>query len=86
MIEPESYSWEDIWQRGWGWWFFRHVEMRDEKVVLSVDNLPAGTYIYTYLVRAGTPGTFQVIPPTGQEFYFPDVYGRGAGSSFEVEP
>ena len=86
QIEPDTYSWEDVWRRGWGWWFFRHVEMRDEKIVLSVDSLPAGTYIYTYLVRAGTPGVFQVIPPSGQEFYFPDVYGRGAGSSFEVLP
>ena len=84
QIEPDAYSWEDVWRRGWGWWYFRHVEMRDEKIVLSADSLPAGTYIYTYLVRAGTPGTFQVIPPTGQEFYFPDVYGRGAGSTFDV--
>ena len=31
-------------------------------------------------------GTFKVIPPTGSEFYFPDVGGRGAGSLFEVTP
>ena len=54
--------------------------------MLSADYLPAGTYVYTYLARASTAGTFQVIPPTASEFYFPDVGGRGAGSVFEVTP
>lgn len=81
---PEAYNWERIGEEGWGWWYFSHAELRDEKLVLSTARLPAGTYVYTYLVRASTPGTFQVIPPTGQEFYFPEVYGRGAGSLFEI--
>jgi hypothetical protein len=55
-------------------------------VVLSADYLPAGTYIYTYLARASTEGSFKVIPPTVSEFYYPDVGGRGAGSVFEVKP
>jgi uncharacterized protein YfaS (alpha-2-macroglobulin family) len=54
--------------------------------VLSADYLPAGTYEYVYLVRASFPGTYHVIPPTAQEFYFPEVYGRGAGSIFTVLP
>lgn len=83
---PEIYDWAEMSRQGWGWWYFSHVELRDEKVVLSTDYLPAGTYVYTYLARAGTPGTFQTIPPTAQEFYFPDVYGRGEGSIFEVIP
>jgi hypothetical protein len=33
-----------------------------------------------------TAGVFQVIPPTAQEFYFPEVYGRGDGSIFTVKP
>jgi uncharacterized protein YfaS (alpha-2-macroglobulin family) len=83
---PEQYDWSGMSTTGWGWWYFDHVELRDEKVVLSAGYLPAGTYVYTYLARAGTVGTFQVIPPTAQEFYFPDVYGRGEGSQFEVQP
>jgi hypothetical protein len=83
---PQTYEWEDVFSRGWGWWFFDHTQLRDEKVVLSASYLPAGTYIYTYLVRAGTAGTFNVIPPTAQEFYFPEVYGRGDGGRFLVEP
>jgi uncharacterized protein YfaS (alpha-2-macroglobulin family) len=83
---PTSYTLTDYNERGWGWWYFSHIELRDEKVVLSADYLPAGTYVYTYLARAGTAGTFKVIPPTASEFYFPDVGGRGAGSVFEVKP
>lgn len=85
-IVPQEYTWDDLVYRGWGWWYFDHVELRDEKVTLSANYLPAGTYIYTYLVRAGTQGTFRTIPPTAQEFYFPEVYGRGDGSLFTVVP
>ena len=83
---PETYSWSAWREIGWGWWYFDHVELRDEKLVLSADYLPAGTYTYTYIARAGLPGEYRVIPPTAQEFYFPDVYGRGAGSLFTVLP
>jgi len=80
---PLGYVPENDW---WGWWYFEHVEMRDEKVVLSARYLPAGSYTYTYLVRASTPGVFRVVPSTAQEIYFPEVYGRGEGSQFTVLP
>ncbi len=83
---PQQYSWDDMFWRGWGWWSFDHIQYKDEKVVLSATHLPPGTYVYTYLVRAGTPGSFRVIPVTAQEFYFPEVYGRGEGSLFTVQP
>jgi len=83
---PEQYDWEDAVYSGWGWWYFDHVEFRDEKVMLSANYLPSGTYVYSYLVRVATPGTFRVIPPTAQEFYFPEVYGRGEGMLFVVRP
>ncbi|NPV75206.1 MAG: hypothetical protein HPY59_02405 [Anaerolineae bacterium] len=83
---PEEYDWSNLSSTGWGWWYFDHIELRDEKVALSATYLPAGTYVYTYLARASTVGVFHVIPPTAQEFYFPEVYGRGAGSLFEVLP
>ncbi len=83
---PADYDWTRLGQDGWGWWYFPHAELRDEKLVLSADYLPGGTYTYTYRVRAMTSGLFQVIPPTAQEFYFPEVYGRGDGSIFTVKP
>jgi len=72
--------------RGWGWWWFSNIEFRDEKVVLYSTFLPAGTYEYVYTMRLGLEGTYNVIPATGQEFYFPEVYGRSAGSTFTILP
>lgn len=70
--------------QGWGWWWFSRTEFRDDRVVLYATYLPAGTYEFVYSVRAGLPGEYNVIPPTGYEFYFPEVYGRGAGSTFVI--
>jgi uncharacterized protein YfaS (alpha-2-macroglobulin family) len=86
ITAPQDYDYASLWKQGWGWWYFDHVELRDEKVLISADYLPAGTYVYTYVVRASTPGVFSSIPPTAQEFYFPEVYGRGAGGKFTVIP
>lgn len=83
---PSVYTVKKFNETGWGWWFFDHQEVRDEKVVLSAEHLPPGTYVYTYLARAGIAGTFNVIPATAAEFYFPDVSGRSAGSVFTVTP
>jgi alpha-2-macroglobulin len=82
---PDGFDWSKFGEEGWGWWYFNHTELRDEKVVLFADTLPTGTYVYHYRVRAVTPGLYQVIPTTGQEVYFPDVYGRGEGSQFTIK-
>ena len=70
---------------GWGWWWFTHSELRDEKVALFATYLPAGSYEYTYQVRAGMSGTFNVIPAHAEEMYFPEVMGRSDGSTFVIE-
>lgn len=83
---PAQLSWNELEKLGWGWWYFDHIEMQDERVTLSASYLPAGTYIYSYMVRAGTQGVYRVIPTSAYEFYFPEVYGRGEGSLFTVKP
>jgi hypothetical protein len=77
---------ENVWFRrfGWGWWWFSHSEMRDEKVVLFATYLPRGTYEYTYVMRASVPGTYHVIPGTAYQMYFPEVFGRSDGGTFTV--
>ncbi len=70
----------------WGWWLFDHTEMRDEQVNLYADFLPRGTYVYTYQVRASFPGEYQTMPSHAYAFYFPEVFGRGAGTLFTVQP
>jgi uncharacterized protein YfaS (alpha-2-macroglobulin family) len=83
---PSAYTRRRFQDLGWGWWLLDHLERRDERVVLSADYLPAGTYVFTYQARASTVGVFNVLPVTAQEFYFPDVAGRGAGGVFVVTP
>ncbi|MEJ2598883.1 MAG: Ig-like domain-containing protein [Anaerolineales bacterium] len=85
-LNPQDFRYDDLVNQGWGWWDFDRIQMYDQKVTLSATYLPAGTYVYTYFVRAGTAGSFQNIPATAQEFYFPEVYGRGDGSIFVVKP
>ncbi len=70
----------------WGWWWFSHSELRDEKVSLFATYLPKGTYQYTYLMRASIAGEFKVLPSTANEFYFPEVFGRSDGALFKIEP
>jgi uncharacterized protein YfaS (alpha-2-macroglobulin family) len=78
---------EDAWYRwyGWGWWWFSHSEIRDEKVALFATYLPRGTYEYSYIMRASVPGTYNVIPATASEMYFPEVFGRSDGGQFVVK-
>ncbi|MGD1993541.1 MAG: Ig-like domain-containing protein [Anaerolineae bacterium] len=81
-VEEEEERWSPFY---WWWWrWYSRSEMRDEKVVLFADYLPAGTYTYQYTFRATQPGEYGVIPTTANEFYFPEVFGRGAGREFVV--
>ena len=70
---------------GWGWWWFTHTELRDEKVALFASYLPRGTYEYTYQIRAGLDGRYNVLPAFAQQMYFPEVFGRGDGEQFIIE-
>ncbi|MGB8213582.1 MAG: Ig-like domain-containing protein [Anaerolineales bacterium] len=83
---PDSYTTQDYDLYGWGWWFFYYKQIYDTKVVMSADYLPAGTYVITYMARASTAGTFNVLPADASEFYFPDVEGNSGGSTFVVTP
>jgi len=80
--EAEDEGWYWFYHRWWRW--YSRSEMRDDKVVLFADYLPAGTYEYIYTFRATQPGEYQVIPTTAHEFYFPEVFGRADGRLFTV--
>lgn len=69
----------------WGWWYFDHIQYTDDAVIFLSQYLPAGTYQYTYYLEAVIPGTFQVLPATARESYFPEVFGRSDGSIFVIE-
>ena len=37
---------------------------------------------YTYFLQPNIPGTFQVMPATAREQYFPEDFGRSEGAIF----
>jgi len=72
----------------WSWYSllaFDHREMRDDRVVLFADRLPAGVYEYTYLARATTYGTFVVAPTKAEEMYHPETFGRAGTTRLTVK-
>lgn len=66
------------------WWYFKHSELRDEKVALFATLLPKGTYEYTYMVRASLAGEFSAMPAQASEMYFPEVFGRSDSNKFVI--
>ncbi len=61
------------------WWEFDpfdHVEMKDDRVLLFGDYLPAGIHSYTYLARATSFGTFNVPSTRVEGMYEPEVFGQ----------
>ena len=72
------------WFSWWWWRWYSRSELRDEKVVLFAETLPAGTYTYRYTLRATQQGEFRVLPASAYEFYFPEVFGRTDGDLFTV--
>jgi len=50
-----------------------HTEIRDDRLILVFDEIPAGTRYCHYLVRAVTTGTFTQPGTTVEAMYAPDV-------------
>ncbi len=64
--------------------YFQHQEMRDDRVVLFAEWVPAGVYEYTYRVRPTTPGSYHHPPAQIYNMYLPDISGHSAGGWLEV--
>jgi alpha-2-macroglobulin len=64
------------WSPGW----FEHQNLRDDRAEAFTSLLRAGSYEYSYLARATTPGTFVVPPPRAEMMYEPETFGRGEGA------
>ncbi len=62
----------------WWWWgqWYDHVNVRDDRAEAIASWLPAGTYDYSYVARATTPGTFVAPPARAEEIYAPETFGR----------
>ncbi|HVG44284.1 MAG TPA: hypothetical protein VM890_06115, partial [Longimicrobium sp.] len=73
----------------WGWWWrrywYEHQNLRDQRAEAFTSLLRAGTYTWSYVARATTPGSFVAPPPHAEEMYSPETYGRGASDRVIVE-
>ncbi len=78
-------AYEMSWWRGWGPWY-EHQQLRDDRAEAFTTFLPGGTYDYSYVARATTPGTFVVPPTRAEEMYAPETFGRSASDKVVVEP
>jgi uncharacterized protein YfaS (alpha-2-macroglobulin family) len=74
-------SWWSIWERGG----FDYVERHDDHVNVFATRLGEGTHVFRYLVRATTAGTFITAPAHAEEMYEPEVFGRTATATVEVQ-
>jgi len=68
------------------WWYqwFDHQNFRDDRAEAFSTWLRAGSYEYTYVARATTPGTFVTPPARAEQIYEPEVFGRSASTTVEV--
>lgn len=74
-IDGEQNYQYDPWYVGWRYWWVSK-EVRDEKVAFFARNIGAGTYLFSYIVRAQIPGRYHVMPSTGSLMYYPEVRGN----------
>ncbi|NNL96918.1 MAG: hypothetical protein HKO63_01815, partial [Acidimicrobiia bacterium] len=69
----------------WWWQWYEHQNLRDDRAEAFASLLWAGTYEYTYVARATTPGTFVVPPTKAEEIYAPETFGRSGSDVVIVE-
>ena len=62
------------------------AELGSRELTFIPGPVRAGTYTYSYLARATTPGQFVVPPPRAEEMYSPETFGRGRTERVVVEP
>ena len=70
------------------WWYptwFEHQDLKDDRAEAFATFLPGGTYDYTYVARATTPGMFVVPPTRAEQIYEPETFGRSASTKVVVE-
>jgi hypothetical protein len=75
-IPPDEETGNGIRGIYWWWQWFEHQNLRDDRAEAFASLLWAGTYDYTYVARATTPGTFVVPPTKAEEIYAPETFGR----------
>ncbi len=78
---PSSGSYGRWW---YPWWTFDHSDLRDDRMLLFADYLPAGVYTYSYTARATTIGDFLLPPIKAEAMYEPERFGHSSSTRVKV--
>jgi len=62
---------------GWRGRWFDHQNLRDDRVEVFTSYLNGGIHEYCYMARATSFGEFVAPPPSVEEMYSPETFGRG---------
>jgi alpha-2-macroglobulin len=84
-VEPDEGSIDSERSGYWWWQWFDHQNLRDDRAEAFSAYLPGGTYEYTYIARATTPGEFVAPPTRAEEIFAAEVFGRSASDAVIVE-
>ncbi len=72
--------------RWWFWGGFDAPRLLDDHAIFTARQLAAGSYEVRYLLRATFSGRYRVMPAIVRERYFPEVWGRTAGTMLTILP
>ncbi len=70
----------------WGCWGYNQKNVRDDRVEFFVTRLGHARHLFTYRMRAITPGIFSVLPGQAYPMYRTEVWGRSANAQVQVQP
>lgn len=79
---PSSGGYRSRWW--YPWWTFDHSDLRDDRMLLFADHLPAGVYTYAYTARATTIGDFLLPPVKAEAMYEPERFGHSSSTRVKV--
>jgi uncharacterized protein YfaS (alpha-2-macroglobulin family) len=65
-------------------WVWAQQNLRDDRIEWFADDVPAGTYRFTYHARATIDGTFTAMPATIEAMYQPDLHARTARTVIRI--
>ena len=71
---------------GWYWGEFGEPHLLDDRAIFFARQLTPGRHEVRYLLRATFGGRYRVMPALVGERYFPEVWGRSAGTTLTIVP
>jgi len=80
QADPSETAFRGFWWYNW----FDHQNLRDDRAEAFSTWLGAGSYEYTYVARATTPGVFVTPPTRAEQIYEPEVFGRSASTTVTI--